>query len=213
MEPDSICLFVSVPIACFRAPYARTYAESLPVPAPSTVYGMLLSMIGEKNRDVYKGAKIAIALLSEPERSTVLRKMWRVKTVKAGPGIGNNATPDFQELLTRTELLVWLKKGNEQSEISLKEKIDSAIRNPKTISRFGSLCLGESTHLVDEIRFIKDTDKREFQLLNPVEQGQISLPIWVDHVGSFNTRWMQFNLDKERTFEDITDDSFIMITP
>ncbi|NUM42269.1 MAG: type I-MYXAN CRISPR-associated protein Cas5/Cmx5/DevS, partial [Leptospiraceae bacterium] len=167
MEPDSICLFVSVPIACFRAPYARTYAESLPVPAPSTVYGMLLSMIGEKNRDVYKGAKIAIALLSEPERSTVLRKMWRVKTVKAGPGIGNNATPDFQELLTRTELLVWLKKGNEQSEISLKEKIDSAIRNPKTISRFGSLCLGESTHLVDEIRFIKDTDKREFQLLNP----------------------------------------------
>ena len=213
MEPDSICLFVSVPIACFRAPYARTYAESLPVPAPSTVYGMLLSMIGEKNRDVYKGAKIAIALLSEPERSTVLRKRWRVKTVKAGPGIGNNATPDFQELLTRTELLVWLKKGNEQSEISLKEKIDSAIRNPKTISRFGSLCLGESTHLVDEIRFIKDTDKREFQLLNPVEQGQISLPIWVDHVGSFNTRWMQFNLDKERTFEDITDDSFIMITP
>ncbi|WP_141638345.1 CRISPR-associated protein Cas5, partial [Leptospira kirschneri] len=44
---DSICLFVSVPVACFRAPYARTYAESLPVPAPSTVYGMLLSVIAK----------------------------------------------------------------------------------------------------------------------------------------------------------------------
>ncbi|MBP7282706.1 MAG: type I-MYXAN CRISPR-associated protein Cas5/Cmx5/DevS [Leptospiraceae bacterium] len=212
MKSDSICLYVSVPIACFRASYARTFAESLPVPAPSTVYGMLLSMIGEKDRDVYKGAKIAIALLSEPERSTILRKMWRVKIVKAGPGIGSNATPDFQELLSGTELLIWIMKGNEQAEICLKEKVENAIKDPASISRFGSLCLGESTHLVDEIRFAKEKDKRKFQLLNPVTQGQLSLPIWVDHVGSYNTRWMQFNLDENINFEEITDEHFISIT-
>lgn len=211
MKSDSICLYVSVPIACFRASYARTFAESLPVPAPSTVYGMLLSMIGEKDRDVYKGAKIAIALLSEPERSTILRKMWRVKTVKAGPGVGNNATPDFQELLSGTELLIWVMKGNEQTEISLREKVENAIKNPSSVSRFGSLSLGESTHLVDEIRLIKEKDKKKFQLLNPVMQGQLSLPIWVDHVGSFNTRWMQFNLDEDIHFEEITDEHFINI--
>ncbi|HNN06712.1 MAG TPA: type I-MYXAN CRISPR-associated protein Cas5/Cmx5/DevS, partial [Leptospiraceae bacterium] len=151
MNSDSICLYVSVPVACFRSPYARTFAESLPVPAPSTVYGMLLSMIGERDREVYKGAKIAIALLSEPERSTVLRKMWRVKTVKAGPGIGNNATPDFQELLSGIELLVWVLKGEEQSEFSLKDKVENAMKDPKSVSRFGSLCLGESTHLVNDV--------------------------------------------------------------
>ena len=65
---DSICLYVSVPVTCFRAPYARTYAESLPVPAPSTVYGMLLSLVGEREREKHAGADIAIALLSQPER-------------------------------------------------------------------------------------------------------------------------------------------------
>jgi CRISPR-associated protein Cas5t len=170
-------------------------------------------MIGEKDREVYKGAKIAIALLSEPEHSTVLRKMWRVKTVKAGPGIGNNAKPDFQELLSGIELLIWVQKGLEESEISLKEKLEEAMNDPKSISRFGSLCLGESTHLVNDVSWAKEKLNSKFQLLRPVAQGQLSLPIWVDHVGSFKTKWMQFDLEEDCTKEKISHEIFVTIAP
>ncbi|ONF94554.1 type I-MYXAN CRISPR-associated protein Cas5/Cmx5/DevS [Leptospira santarosai] len=210
---NSICLFVSVPVACFRAPYARTYAESLPVPAPSTVYGMLLSLVGERDREKHSGTEIAIALLSEPERSTVLRKMWRVKSTKQGAGLGKNATPDFQELLTGTELLVWVRNGKDLNETSLKDKIKNAFENPKNISRFGSLCLGESTHLVNDIRYAKDSDKKSFQLLKPAKLGEISLPIWPDHVGSFKTKWQQFLMEDSQQFREITDAEFITISP
>lgn len=207
---ESICLYVSVPVTCFRAPYARTYAESLPVPAPSTVYGMLLSLVGERAREKHAGAEIAIALLSEPERSTVLRKMWRVKSVALGPGLGNNATPDYQELLTGIELLIWIKNGRDVNETSLKERIKNAFENPKCVSRFGSLCLGESTHLVNDIRYAKENEKYKFQLLKPTEIGEMSLPIWPDHVGSFKTVWKQFILvDKQSYVLDDTD--FIQI--
>ncbi|WP_029746065.1 type I-MYXAN CRISPR-associated protein Cas5/Cmx5/DevS [Leptospira kirschneri] len=210
---DSICLFVSVPVTCFRAPYARTYAESLPVPAPSTVYGMLLSLVGEKERDTHAGAEIAIALLTEPEHSTVLRKMWRVKSIQSGPGLKENATPDFQELLTGTKLLIWVRNGNEISRITLKERIQSAFENPKTVLRFGSLCLGESTHLVNDIRYATDSDQKPFRILKPAELGEISLPIWPDHVGSFNTKWRQFLIEESLEYRDIRNDEFISISP
>ncbi|EQA44214.1 CRISPR-associated protein Cas5/DevS, subtype MYXAN [Leptospira broomii serovar Hurstbridge str. 5399] len=210
---DSICLYVSVPVACFRAPYARTYAETLPVPAPSTVYGMLLSLVGEREREKHSGVEIAIALLSKPERSTILRKMWRVKSVKLGPGLGNNATPDFQELLTGTELLIWVRNGKDINQTPLKERINNAFENPKGIRRFGSLCLGESTHLINDIRYAKDSDRKSFQLLKPTEIGEISLPIWPDHVGSFKTKWQQFLFEETLEYRDITDDEFISIHP
>lgn len=207
---DAICLYVSVPIACFRAPYARTFAESLPIPAPSTVYGMLLSMIGEKDRFVHIGSKIAIGLIGEPERSTVLRKMWRVKEKKYSPGTGTNVTPDFQELLTGIELYVWIANEKDKNEISLYDRIKNAFSNPTSIHRFGSLCLGESSHLVNDIRYYRKSDTQSFQLLKPVKLGDISLPIWPDHVGSFKTKWKQFVFE-ERDNIEIQQDDFIHI--
>src|SRR5215207_9386739 len=77
---DGVALFVSVPIAAFRAPYAREYLETLPCPPPATVYGMLLSLVGEENRRTHIGADVATAMLSEPALSTVIRTSWRLKT-------------------------------------------------------------------------------------------------------------------------------------
>src|SRR2546426_966838 len=107
-------LYVSIPIACFRVPRAREYFETFPCPPPSTVYGMLLSMVGEINRRAHEGAEIAIALLSEPHYSVVLRTLWRVKAKNAGPGLGNNRRPDFQEILSDTRLAVWIRKGTRE---------------------------------------------------------------------------------------------------
>ncbi len=71
-------------------------------------------------RHAHEGAELAIAVLSQPEYSVVLRTLWRVKSRKHGPGLGENKRPDFQELLTHIKLAVWLKKGkNEDAPVCL----------------------------------------------------------------------------------------------
>jgi CRISPR-associated protein Cas5t len=192
---DNVALFVSVPVASFRVPRAREYFETLPCPPPSTVYGMLLSLVGETNRHAHEGAELAIALLSQPEYSVVLRTLWRVKSRKHGPGLGKNKRPDFQELLTHIKLAVWLKKGkNEDAPVCLADRVRQVLAAPRTAIRFGGLSLGESTHLVDDLRQLRDEDGRHGTVLFQSDEGDLSLPIWADHVGSRGTAWEQFNL-------------------
>jgi CRISPR-associated protein Cas5t len=192
---DAVPLFVSVPVTCFRVPRAREHLETLPCPPPSTVYGMLLSLAGETNRHAHEGAKLAVALLSQPEYSVVLRTLWRVKSKKNGPGLSENKRPDFQELLTNVKLAVWVRQGKgETAERSLADRVYEVIREPQACSRFGGLSLGESTHLIDEIRLLRNGDPRKGKFLVRDEKGILSLPIWPDHVGSVGTRWDQFSL-------------------
>lgn len=202
---DVISLYVSVPIACFRVPRAREYFETFPCPPPATVYGMLLSMVGEINRRTHEGAEIAIALLSEPAYSTVLRTLWRVKNKGYGPGLGENRRPDFQELLTDVRLAVWVRRGKgEQSDQPLVARVREALATPSSVNRFGGLSLGESTHLVDEVAPLK-RQATECQMLSAEDDGDLSLPIWPDHVGSA-TAWRQYRLMKTRMPEDIPQD-------
>lgn len=154
-------------------------------------------MVGEVNRRAHEGTELAMALLSEPSYSVVLRTLWRVKDRKEGPGLGNNRRPDFQELLTDTRLAVWIRKGaSEQNDPSLAVRVQEAILRPSGLSRFGGLSLGESTHLVDEIVMLDDRLIKG-RLLMPQDEGDLSLPIWPDHVGAF-TRWGQYRLLDKR---------------
>ena len=190
-------VFVSVPVAGFRVAYAREYWETYPCPPPSTVYGMLLSAVGERDRLVHRGAEIAVAMLSKPARSVVLRRVWRVKDKKRGPGLGANVRPDFQELLTGVRLCVWVRKGGSadgRCGVPLVERLRRALRQPAEVKRFGGLALGESTHLVDEIRSWRAEDPGRGLLLVGAEVGSLTLPVWADHVGAKGTRWGQFNL-------------------
>ncbi|HKZ77729.1 MAG TPA: type I-MYXAN CRISPR-associated protein Cas5/Cmx5/DevS [Pyrinomonadaceae bacterium] len=206
----SIALYVSVPVACFRVPRAREYFETFPCPPPSTVYGMLLSMLGEVDRREHEGAEIAIALLSEPKYSVVLRTMWRVKDRHKGPGLGNNRRPDFQELLSDVALAVWIRQGNGETRApSLADRVNQALDQPASIARFGGLSLGESTHLVNDVTRLRSVD--EVQLLIADEEGDLSLPVWPDHVGS-KTRWQQYRLIEFNPKSGLPDVAWTAIT-
>lgn len=195
---DSIALYVSAPVTSFRVPRAREYFETLPCPPPSTVYGMLLSLVGETNRHVHEGTEIAIALVSQPEYSVVLRTLWRVRHHEDGLGQGINKRPDFQELLINLKIVVWVRRGADEATLSpLVERLRQAVSRPDTVTRFGGLSLGESTHLVDELRVTREGDTIAGKMLLQEESGELSLPIWPDHVGSRNTNWRQF------TFGDV----------
>ena len=194
-----LSLYVSVPIACFRPGAAREFWETHPLPPPSTVYGFLLAMVGETDRNRHLGVRCTAGLLDQPERSTVLRKMWRIKELggkkNAVQGAGTNVRPDFQHLLTGIKLVVFVDSSEEGSESeSLESRIKVALDPAKRsqVTRFGGLSLGESTHMVDEVSLLEKVASASVEsanvYLNDVN-GNLTLPVWVDHVGREGTRY------------------------
>jgi CRISPR-associated protein Cas5t len=190
-------VYVTVPVACFRKGLAREYLETEPLPPPATCYGFLLSLVGETKRSRHIGCRVAPVLLSKPPTSVVLRTVWRVK--KTPLGSSGNTRPDYQQLLTDVKLLIWLDSSGE-TENRLEDRVRVALTTPGDISRFGGLSLGESTHLVDEVSLwdrVKDRlathAGRAFLV---AEKGRLTLPVWVDHVGSAGTRYATGNLEE-----------------
>lgn len=190
-----IVIQVEVPIACFRQSRAREYAETYPVPPPSTVYGMLLSLVGETNRYKHCGTNLAIALLSQPEKSTVIRTFRRFK--KKDIHDPSNARPDYQELLSGIQFIVWIASGTDAAQPNLPERLKLAMTNPQTVDRFGGLCLGESRDLVNSVTLLsEDYQCESLQWLVKDNDGLLTLPYWVDHVGSKGTRWLRYSLEQ-----------------
>jgi CRISPR-associated protein Cas5t len=191
-------VYVTVPIACFRKGLAREYLETEPLPPPATCYGFLLSLVGEVNRRRHVGCGVAPVLLSKPPTSVVLRTVWRVKKMPLGsPG---NTRPDYQQLLTGVELVVWLDSSGERGNgPTLETRISDALANPAGVSRFGGLCLGESTHLVDEVspweRVKARGPARTGRAFLTASKGRYTFPVWVDHVGSAGTRYATGDLE------------------
>lgn len=183
-------IYVTVPVACFRKGLAREYLETEPLPPPATCYGFLLSLVGETDRRRHIGVRVAPLLVNKPPTSVVLRTVWRVKKIPLGSE--GNTRPDYQQLLTGVELVIWLDSSREESE-SLEARVAAALDKPNSITRFGGLSFGESTHLVDEVTPIEKVSSRLAPLIGRVfliaERGQLTLPVWVDHVGSAGTRY------------------------
>ena len=188
-----IGVYVTVPIACFRKGLAREYLETEQLPPPSTCYGFLLSLVGETNRRRHIGCSVTPVLLNSPELSVVLRTVWRVK--KTPLGSDGNTRPDYQQLLSLVELLIWLHGSGDRDDANpLEQRVARALRHPAGISRFGGLSLGESTHLVDVVspfegRLVDRFREKRGRAFLLAESGRLMLPVWADHVGSANTRY------------------------
>ena len=193
-------IYVTVPIACFRKGLAREYLETESLPPPSTCYGFLLAMVGEVNRKRHERVRITAGLIGQPDRSVVLRTVWRVKSRPLGSS--GNSRPDYQQLLSNIRLTMWIDSSDEDATTeSLELRIREALSPDKrgSIDRFGGLSLGESSHLVDEVSFIDRLDKTErseqVQLFVVRDRGRYTLPIWVDHIGSAGTLYATGNLE------------------
>ena len=73
-------------------------------------------------------------------------------------------------------------------------RVQQAITQPHTVACFGGLSLGESTHLVDELRLAREGEVFSGKALLQDDTGELSLPVWPVHVGSRKTSWRQFTL-------------------
>ena len=142
-----------------------------------------------------------------------LQQGWPEPDIVVGLGSGTNARPDYQQLLTGIELAVWLDSADEPGELRLEDRVRDALANPASVTRFGGLSFGESTHLVDEVCVgdratarIAGRTPRAF-LLAP--KGRLTLPVWVDHVGSQHTRYATGDL----VTDDVTPERLPRISP
>ncbi len=191
-----IALQIIAPFATFRKSFARSFAETYPLAPPSTVYGMLLSLVGERYRHRHEGVGLAFAYEKVPRIATVLRKLSRYKYGVAGKQSALGNAPDYVESLCDLNLICWVDSSTEfhQGEVLLEQRIETALFEPELIKRYGVLSLGLSDDAVDTVRQIQQPEGDWFKLV-PSGEGHIELPIWVDHVGAAGTRWQRFDLD------------------
>lgn len=203
-----ITLHVEVPYASFRKSYARSLAETYPFPPPATIYGMLLSLVGEYFRARHVGVNLAFAYARQPKIATTLRKLSRFKYGVASKQSKLGNVPDFIETLCSIEFLCWVDSSQETANRTLEARLIEAIAAPDLINRTGLVSLGLSDDAVNDISLVADLQKfneqckkqsdsfKGWHWLLPKDDGQIELPIWVDHVGAFHTRWRRYQFEE-----------------
>lgn len=197
-----LTLYIEVPYASFRKSYARSLAETYLFPPPATVYGMLLSLVGERFRAKHAGVMLAFAFAKQPRVARTLRRMSGLK-------YGVSRTPDFIETLCHVEFLCWVNSKQETASPTLEDRLAEAINAPERVNRTGVVSLGLSDDAVNDISLISDLSKwsQQYQQwlpsfqgwhwLCPQSDGQIELPVWVDHVGAFHTRWRRYHFEEQ----------------
>ncbi|MEI7687002.1 MAG: type I-MYXAN CRISPR-associated protein Cas5/Cmx5/DevS [Planctomycetota bacterium] len=179
---------VEVPVCAFRPYASREYQDTFPVPAPSSVYGMLLSLLGvpREQKERHRGAEMALAIAELPGRSKVFRKLRRGADLE-------NTRPDYQDVLMDLTLWVWLRPGADTGNPPLSSHVPAALSPPYAVTRFGGLSLGESSYLVDVIA-VDQNPPADLSFVVPEMKGFYSLPVWVDHVNRANTVLNRFRI-------------------
>jgi CRISPR-associated protein Cas5t len=176
-------LYLDCPCTSFPRSFARDYKETYRYPPPSTIYGLLLSLVGEVDMEVHRGVKIAIGIIGEdPPISRIVRKQRHHKFSKTHMGTyptSKFSKPNHQELLTDLKVVVKVDSSEEKTTVKLEDRVAIALSTPSQITRFGGLSLGESWALVNGIRPYREADG-VIRWLVKDNRGLISLPIWID---------------------------------
>ncbi len=208
-------------MAGFRPRWAREYQESFPAPPPSTVFGMLLSLIGTERdeKEKFKDVQLSIAIAESSYdngaigRTKIFRKFRRVPQSPKEPDRSNTEEhkqweqrdylgrrPDYQELVLWLKFWVWVRDADEKDE-QVGENADRIVQNIRnaldpgtrgSIVRYGGLSLGESSHLVNEIR--EKTPHDEGRFLQKDDGGFLTMPVWVDYSEENKSRIETFSL-------------------
>jgi CRISPR-associated protein Cas5t len=151
---------------------------------------MLLSLLGvpREDKSLHRGAEMALAVSSLPERAKVFRKLRRGSDLE-------KTRPDYQDVLMDLTLWIWLRKGEDTANPPLVERIPAALAHPETFVRFGGLSLGESSYLVDTLQIVPEV-RQPLIFLQRNDAGFYNLPVWVDHVEMAKTRCKRFQLSE-----------------
>lgn len=202
--------YLDCPCTSFPRSFARDYKETYLYPPPSTVYGFLLSLVGEEDLTAHLGVKIAIGLIgNHPPISRIVRKQRHHRFSKQRLGTypsSKFSKPNFQELLTDLKVAIALDSSAEKAKIPLANRVAIALSSPEQIIRFGGLSLGESWAMVNGFRAYRPSDGVIAWLMVD-NRGLIALPIWIDR----QTTQGQFQRFSLVASEPLNDQSWVTI--
>src|SRR5690606_2755206 len=102
-----------------------------------------------------------------------------------------NSKPDYACLLTSLDFIVGVKDSNHPGVPSLNGQVQQAYLEPDSIARFGGLSCGESHNLVNRFGPLTQdiSQVEDIWWLTQVDEGEWTVPTWVDHVGSERSVW------------------------
>jgi CRISPR-associated protein Cas5t len=202
-------LYLECPCTSFPRSFARDFKETYQYPPPSTIYGMLLSLVGEVDLNAHIGVKIAIGIIgTDSPISRIVRKQRHHKFSKTHAQTyptSQFSKPNHQELLTDVRISIRIDSTNETGTIKLIDRIAIALATPSQITRFGGLSLGESWSLINGVRAYRETDGTVRWLVKD-KRGLIGLPVWIDRVTTQGT-FDRFSVG------EFSDDCWVSIAP
>jgi CRISPR-associated protein Cas5t len=203
-------LYLDCPCTSFPRSFARDFKETYRYPPPSTVYGMLLSLVGEVDMLAHRGVKLAIGLIgNDPPISRVVRKQrhhkFSVKHMGTYPS-SQFSKPNHHELLTDLQFVIQIDSSEETAVVKLIDRVAIALSTPAQITRFGGLSLGESWAMLNGVRVYRETDG-VVRWLKQDKRGLIGLPIWI------NRETTQGTFARFTWADDFTDDCWVRIQP
>ena len=115
-------------------------------------------------------------------------------------------------MLTDIRFIVWIDSHKDKSQPTLSQRLQQAFANPNSISRFGGLCLGESRDLVNSVSLLSQNHQNHYlQWLVKNEDGLLTLPYWVDHVGSKGTRLQNYLILEQSEFSHPPESAWTLI--
>lgn len=183
-------LYLDCPCTSFPRSFARDFKETYRYPPPSTVYGFLLSLVGEEDMAAHLGVQLAVGIIGDdPPISRIVRKQRHHKFSRDHLGTyptSKFSKPNHHELLTDLKVAVQIDSSEEPATIKLTDRVAIALSTPSQVTRFGGLSLGESWAMVNGVRAYRETDGK-IRWLAKNNRGLISLPIWIDRKTSQGT--------------------------
>jgi CRISPR-associated protein Cas5t len=133
----------------YRKPLSRAVQESYPFPPPATVFGSLMSFLGEMDPLKYLPCSIGIAY-TVANKATVLYTQHKFKTVGIPIGTESNKRPMLRDILSFQEVYIIL-----DSESQLCKDVLKYLDKP-TQDRLGSWSMGESHNLINSIDIVTE---------------------------------------------------------
>jgi len=203
-------LYLDCPCTSFPRSFARDFKETYRYPPPSTVYGLLLSLVGEVDMLAHAGVKLAIGIIGgDPPISRIVRKQrhhkFSVKHLGTYPS-SQFSKPNHHELLTDVQFVVCVDSRDETATVKLIERVAIALSTPEQITRFGGLSLGESWAMLNGVRRYRETDGMVRWLMRD-RRGLIGLPVWI------NRQTTQGTFQRFSFSHDLTDNCWVSIIP
>lgn len=168
----------------WRPPMRSDYVESYVVPPPSTVYGALLSLVGETDPTRHVGCRVTASHVCHAGTQIVLAHAWRQKTPGNPRGVGDNKTIRFEEIFHDVQIILWVDSSDESTTPTLEQRLIQAENRRFRGRRFGIPCVGNATDTIHAHQIIHNPPHQvtTFLLPGPVPERRrsVCMPVWVD---------------------------------